>query len=63
MMANLRALCPGASAVPMLTSLVSTPRFETMLNGSTGSPRTTDESPRTTDETMEYINVFGREKV
>lgn len=41
---NLRALCPGASAVPMLTSRGSTPRLETTSNGSTGSSRKTDDS-------------------
>lgn len=43
-MVNSRASCPGASAVPMLTSPVSTLRLETTLSGSTGSLRTTDET-------------------
>ncbi|TKS70848.1 Trypsin-1 [Collichthys lucidus] len=36
-MADLRALYPGASAAPTLTTLVSTPRSETTSDGSTGS--------------------------
>lgn len=34
---DLRALYPGASAAPTLTTLVSTPRSETTSDGSTGS--------------------------
>ncbi len=41
---NLRALYLGASAAPMLTTLASTPRSETTSNGSTGSPRTANET-------------------
>lgn len=41
---NLKVLYPGALAVPMLTTLVSTLRLETTSDGSTGSSRTADEA-------------------
>lgn len=42
---NLRALYLGALAAPMRTTLVSTPKSETTLDGSTGSLRTANETP------------------
>lgn len=43
-MGSLKALCPGALAVPMLTTLEFTPRSEITLDGSGGSSSTADET-------------------
>lgn len=42
--ANLRELYLGAPAVPMLTTLASTPRSGTTSDGSPWSPRTANET-------------------